>query len=273
MTTAGTSQTGTVLDRILERTASDLAVRVRATPLRELELVAATRTAVPSLRSALEGERLSVIAEVKRASPSKGTFPVQVEPASLVGEYLEGEADAISCLTDEPFFEGSLDDLNVVAALAHEAKAAVPVLRKDFIIDPYQIVEAKAHGADAILLIAAALTTARMKELYGVAESLGLEAIVEVHDAIEVERALEIGARIVGINNRDLRTLRVDLAVTEGLAPLIPSGTIVVGESGIATAADAARMARAGVQAILVGEALILQPDRAAALRQLRGAS
>ncbi len=272
MTATGATQTGTVLDRILERTASDLAVRMRATPLRHLEMVAATRTKVPSLRAALGRKGLSVIAEVKRASPSKGRFPVQVEPASVVTEYLKGGADAISCLTDEPFFEGSLADLNAVADVAHAGENAVPVLRKDFIIDPYQIVEAKAHGADAILLIAAALTTARMKELHLVADSVGLEAIVEVHDGREVERAVEVGARIVGINNRDLRTLRVDLAITESLAPQIPSGTIIVGESGIATAADAARMAQAGVHAILVGESLILQPNRAEALRQLRGA-
>jgi indole-3-glycerol phosphate synthase len=264
--------TGSVLEQILAQTVTDLAERKRAFPVGRLERAAEERGVIPSLHGALSGAELSVVAEVKRASPSRGVFPVAVEPREVAAAYLAGGAAAISCLTDEPFFRGSLDDLRAVAEIAHAAVSPLPVLRKDFVIDPYQVVEAKAHGADAVLLIAAALSDEEMRDLHSYAELIGLEALVEVHDEAELARAVDGGASIIGINNRDLKTLVVDLAVTERLAPLVPDDAVVVGESGIFTADDAQRMARAGVHAVLVGEALILQADRAAAVQRLLGA-
>ncbi len=264
-------RTGTVLDQILQQTAEDLSQRMRAVPIGDLYRVAADRREITSLARSIVDGPLSVIAEVKRGSPSKGNFPVIFDADDVARSYLDGGAAAISCLTDEPFFRGSLTDLRVVVSVAHSMKVPAPVLRKDFIVDPYQIVEAKAYGADAVLLITAALTQDYLKELRAFAESLGLEALVEIHDEPELERAVESGARLVGINNRDLRTLEVDLAVTERLAPMLPAGTIAVGESGILNRDDAVRMAKAGVHAILVGEALIVHPDRSLAVRLLRG--
>ena len=263
--------TGTILDRILERTASDLSERKTRVPLAQLEQRAANRPYPISLRAALEGPTVSVIAEIKRASPSRGIFPVDVRPADVASAYLLGGAAALSVLTDEPFFRGSLADLEATAAIAHARRKQAPVLRKDFILDEYQIVEARAHGADAVLLIAAALDDTALGALLAATAAYGLEALVEVHDEVEMDRAAAAGARLIGINNRDLRTFDVDLAVSERLAPRAPTSAIVVGESGIFAADDVARLERAGVSAVLVGEALILAPDRAAAVRALCG--
>ncbi len=262
---------GSVLDRIVARTAVDLAGRRRSIPIHRLERLANERTSIANLRRALAVAGLSVIAEVKRASPSRGAFPVEVEPRSVAKAYMAGGAAAISCLTDEPFFQGSLADLRAVAEVAHTAEEPVPVLRKDFVLDRYQVMEAKAHGADAVLLITAILSDEALRELRSFAESIGLQALVEVHDEQELARALDGGATIIGINNRDLTTFAVDLGVTERLAPLVPDTVLIVAESGIFTAADAARMSRAGAHGVLVGEALILEPDRSTAVRRLRG--
>jgi indole-3-glycerol phosphate synthase len=269
--TAGQATTGTVLDRILARTAADLAERRRAAPLGALAARAASLPAPVGLRSALAGAGLDVIAEVKRASPSQGVFPVPVDPPAVAASYLEGGAAAISVLTDGPFFHGSLGDLETVAAVAHARERPAPVLRKDFVVDPYQILEARAHGADAVLLIVAALDDGLLGELLAVARAHRLDALVEVHDEAELGRAVAAGADLIGINNRDLRSFAVDLAVGERLAPLVPAGTTVVGESGIFDAADVGRLAKAGVHAVLVGESLIVAPDRAAAVRALLG--
>lgn len=263
--------TGTILDRILARTAVDVAARKRALPLAALNQAAARRPAPLGFTAALRGADISVIAEVKRASPSRGVFPVEVDPAEVAHAYIHGGAAAISVLTDEPFFEGSLDDLAVVATVAHGAGRPVPVLRKDFVLDPYQIVEARAFGADAVLLIVAALDDARLAELLDCAGEVGLDALVEVHDEAEMERAAAAGATLIGINNRDLRTFEIDLAVSERLAGNAPKGAVLVGESGVFTADDASRLRRAGVAAVLVGEGLIVAADRAAAVRALRG--
>ena len=270
--TAGLLATGTVLDRILARTAADLAERRAKTPLAVLERRAAERPAPVSLRAALAGPGVAVIAEVKRGSPSRGLFPVTVDAAALAGEYLAGGAAALSVLTDAPFFAGSLADLADAARVAHARPKPAPVLRKDFVLDPYQVTEARAHGADAVLLIVAALPDPTLRGLLAAAAAAGMDARVEVHDRRELERAAAAGATLVGINNRDLRSFAVDLAVTERLAPLAPPGTVLVGESGVFTGADAARLGRAGVHAVLVGEALVLAEDRAAALRRLLGA-
>ena len=265
-------QSGTYLDRITVRTAEDVRRRAASVPLDELKARIGGQPVAVSLFDALKRPGLGVIAEFKRASPSKGRFPAEIEPDDVARAYIEGGASAISCLTDEPFFQGSLADLEAVARVANAAHTNVPVLRKDFVIDSYQIHEARAFGADAILLIVACLSPAQLREFREGAETLGLEALVEAHDADEVAIALESGARIVGINNRDLRDFHVDLATTERIAPLIPAGRAIVGESGIFTAADADRLRRAGCDAVLVGESLILQPDRAQAVRSLTGA-
>lgn len=263
--------TGTVLDRILVRTAADLERRKNATPVAMLERLASQRHNLSNLKRSLGSDDLSVIAEVKRASPSKGAFAAEVVPGEVAVAYLQGGAAAISCLTDEPFFHGSLADLSDVADVAHQQAAPIPVLRKDFIIDTYQVIEAKAHGADAILLIVAALDGQALRDLRENAEAIGLQALVEIHDEPELQLALDSGASLIGINNRDLRTLTVDLTVTERLAPLVSSEAVVVAESGIFTVEDAKRMTDAGAHAILVGEALIVQPDRSGAVRRLRG--
>lgn len=262
-------ETGTILDRILARTAADVAVRKSLASVEELERRAVERPAPLGLRAALSGREVSVIAEIKRASPSRGTFPVAVDPPVVAGEYLDGGAAALSVLTDEPFFQGSLADLAAASDVTHRRARAAPVLRKDFVVDAYQIAEARAYGADAFLLIVAALSDDLLRELMAVGERLGMDTLVEVHDEAELDRALTAGANLIGINNRDLRTFEIDLAVSERLAPRVPAGTIVVGESGIFERADVDRMERAGVHAVLVGESLILEPDRAGAVRRL----
>lgn len=256
--------TGTYLDRILEQTVETVARDKMRTP--PSQMLSRARFAPAAVPLALRRDTLTVIAEFKRASPSKGRFPVEVDPVDVANAYIDGGVAAISCLTDEPFFQGSLDDLGVIVTTAANR---VPVLRKDFTIDPYQIDQARAYGASLILLIVACLDDTQLREFRVQAESFGMHAIVEVHDDAEAERAVASGARIIGINNRDLKSFNTDLATTERIAPTLPKGTIIVGESGIHTVADAERMAAAGVDSILVGESLILQQDRAAAVRAL----
>jgi indole-3-glycerol phosphate synthase len=241
-------------------------------PVHALIRMAGERRAPLSLRDALSQAGLSVVAEIKRASPSRGRFPVEIDPARVAAEYLAGGASALSVLTDAHFFQGSLDDLSDAATVAHLAASPAPVLRKDFVVDEYQLHEALAFGADAILLIVAALDQGTLEDLLAVTRRLGLDALVEVHDEAEMERAVAAGAGVIGINNRDLRTFHVDLGVTERLAPLAPPDAVLVGESGIFTAEDAGRLAAAGVDAILVGESLIVSADRSGAVRALAGA-
>lgn len=262
-------RTDSILDAIIDRTVADVALRKEATSRQMLEGWAAERPPALSLRAALQRPGMSVIAEFKRASPSKGRFPVEIEPVEVARSYVKGGASAISVLTDGPFFQGSLDDLTAVGEIAWPVGA--PVLRKDFIVDDYQIVEARAAGADAVLLIVAALEDSRLIALQAFAARLGMDALVEVHDAQEMVRAADAGARIIGINNRDLRTFHVDLGISETLAPAAPVDTVVVAESGIRNRRDVERLVAAGVDAILVGESLILSDDRAAAIRTLVG--
>ncbi len=266
-------ETGTYLDRILARTAVDLDARKRQTPIAELERIAAARGACVDLRAALLSDRITVISEIKRASPSKGRFPVEIDPTALAAEYVAGGAAALSVLTDEPFFQGSLADMEAAAAVAHADERPRAILRKDFVIDRYQLVEAKAHGADAALLIVAALEQAHLVALAAEARELGLSTLVEVHDEGEMERAIAAGARVIGVNNRDLRSFQVDLAVTERLAPLAPVDVPLVSESGIFTRADVERVATAGAAAILVGEGLIVARDRAATFAEFTSVS
>ena len=208
----------------------------------------------------------AIIAEVKKASPSRGLLAPRFSPVRTAKQYEQGGAAAISVLTDAEFFQGSLADLEAARAACN-----LPILRKDFTIDPLHIIEAAAHGADAILLIAAILDSTEMRTLRELAESLGLAALVEVHTADELQATIDSGARIIGVNNRDLHTFNVRLELSLELAQSIPSEATRVSESGIFTAADVRRLGDAGYQAFLVGEALMKSSDPAEALRSLRG--
>jgi indole-3-glycerol phosphate synthase len=262
-------QTGTILDAILARTAADLADRKSTTAVADLEAAALSRPAPLSLRAALGGPEMSVVAEVKRGSPSRGTFQVNVEPATVASDYVSGGAAAISVLTDEPFFQGTLGDLDAVACAAQFRERAVPLLRKDFVVDRYQIVEARAHSADAVLLIVAALDDTTLQQLLTEAAAWGMDALVEVHDEWEMERATAVGADLIGINNRDLKSFTVDLSVSERLVPMAPDDAVIVAESGVHGPDDVKRLYHAGAHAVLVGETLITAPDRAAAVQEL----
>ena len=264
-------ETGTILDRIVTQTWIDFDQRRQTVSSSELHERAARRPAPIDVRAALVRDRVTVIAEFKRASPSRGRFPVEVEPAHVAREYAAGGAAAISCLTDEPFFQGSLADLDAVAEATYTLETPVGVLRKDFIVDRYQVDEARAFGASCILLIVACLADGHLRDLREYAASQGLSVLVEVHDERELDRALSVGADMIGINNRDLRTFAVDRELTSRLAPRVPGDVVLVGESGIRTPVHVAQMGEAGVDAVLVGESLIVQDDRAAAVRALSG--
>jgi indole-3-glycerol phosphate synthase len=260
----------TVLERILEQTRVEVERRKREHPLDGSSLAGAASgaghasSAGRSFRDALDRDGIGVIAEFKRRSPSAGALRERPDLAEIVGAYERGGAVAVSVLTEGPNFEGSLADLR-------EARAAcgLPLLRKDFIVDPYQLHEALAAGADAVLLIVAALAQQELASLHATARALGLDVLVEVHDRDELRIALEVGAEIVGINNRDLRDFSVDVARTEALLDEVPSAVAVVSESGIARAEQVRRLRQSGVQAVLVGESLMRSADPAAALRAL----
>ncbi len=209
---------------------------------------------------------LSLIAEIKRASPSAGEIAPGARPPDLARSYEAGGAAAISVLTEPDHFRGSLEDLR-----AARAACALPILRKDFLCDTLHVWEARGAGADAVLLIVAALTETELVSLSDLASDLGMAALVEVHAAPEVERAVDAGARLIGVNTRDLATLEVDPAMVGKLRPSIPGGILVVGESGVATRADVEELEAAGVDAILVGEAILRAPDPAAKIRDLLG--
>ncbi len=259
-------RTQTVLDKILDNTVQEVAVRQQITPLADM-IDAAERTAPPrDFAGALRRETVALIAEVKHASPSRGVLVDPFDPVVLATTYAANGAAAISVLTDARFFQGSLDDLRAVRAAVD-----VPVLRKDFVIDFYQVYEARAAGADAVLLIVAALDDAQLANLYALARSLDLTALVEVHDEAELDRALHVGARVIGINNRDLHTFNVDLGTTARLAQRVPARVTLVAESGIHRAADVQAMAAAGARAVLVGEAVVQADDTAARVRKLSG--
>ncbi len=220
-----------------------------------------------NMAGALMGDDVRVIAEVKKASPTKGLLRADFDPVALARVYADNGAAAVSVLTDERHFQGSIEHL---AAVRQElGTRGVPVLRKEFIFDDYQVCEARAAGADAILLIVSMLSPGRLADLIDLAQGFWMQCLVEVHDGDELDVALEAGADIVGINNRDLRTFEVDLGVTERLAPLAPAGKIVVSESGIRSREAVRRLGRAGAHAVLIGEALVTAADPGAKLRSL----
>lgn len=268
-----TTNATTFLERIVAHKHREVAARRQQRSQDLVEREAAGRAPALDFAGALAAPGMRLIAEVKGASPSKGVLIEPFEPPAIAADYLAAGADAISVLTDEDFFKGSLDHLRAVKALAGGADPPRPVIRKDFLLDRYQVAEARAAGADAVLLIVAMLDDALLRDLHAAAHGWGMAALVEVHNEAEADRALAAGATLIGINNRDLHTFKVDLATTERLAPRLPDGVTVVGESGIGTVKDVQRLAAAGVDAILVGESLVKAPDRGAAIRALLGRS
>jgi indole-3-glycerol phosphate synthase len=255
-----------VLEQIVAQKHEELMARRCQRTFNDLRLAAEEQVPTRDFSSPLRGPGLSVIAEIKRRSPAKGDLNLALDPAEQAARYERAGASAISVLTDEPYFKGSDDDL-----VAARRFVGLPVLRKDFTLHPFQVYEARALGADAILLIARCLGDGLLRDLRLIAESLGMAALVEVHDETELERALASEARVVGINNRDLDTLEVDPETSLRLRPRIPAGIVTVSESGIARPELAARLREARFDAILVGEALVTAPDPEALLAALRG--
>jgi indole-3-glycerol phosphate synthase len=256
----------TILDEILAHKRVEVGAAKQRVPPQSLARRAASLGPTRSFRRALLGTGPRVIAELKRRSPSKGEIRPDFDAVAIARAYQAGGAAALSVLTDERFFGGSLAVLEAV-----RAASSLPLLRKDFVIDSYQIDEARVAGADAVLLIVAALTPRTLSRLDEHARDLDLDVLVEVHDEAELEVAKTIGADLIGINNRDLKSFATDLAVTERLAKLVPEGVLIVAESGISEPADVERLARAGAPAFLVGESLMREPDPGLALRRLLG--
>jgi len=259
-----------ILAKILTTKAEEVIAAQVARPFaaldREARAAGAPRGFANALRKRIESGSAAVVAEVKRASPSKGLLRPQFDPASIAASYERAGATCLSVLTDQPFFQGAPEFL-----VAARAACALPVLRKEFIVDEYQIVESRALGADAVLLIVAALDDARLAALEACARGYGMDVLVEVHDAGELDRALALATPLIGINNRNLRTFHVSLHTTIELLSRVPHDRIIVTESGILARRDVAQMRRHGVNAFLVGEAFMRAPDPGAALTALFG--
>jgi len=261
-----TQTTADLLATIVAGTRRIVEVREQREPRAELERRALTRRPrAGRLTAALSRtDRVNVIAECKRRAPSRGVLRASYDPAAIAAGYAAAGAAAISVLTEPTFFDGALEHLEAV-----RAAVGVPLLRKDFIVSEYQLLEARAAGADAVLLIVAALDIARLSELHGLAAALELEVLVEAHDAVELDRALSIGARIIGVNNRNLRTLEVDVHASDTLIARVPKDVIAVSESGLRTADDLQRLRALGYRAFLIGERFMTADDPGIALREL----
>lgn len=253
-----------VLDEILVGVREDVARRQELVSLEEIRALAAAAPCALDAYTALRSPGVGVIAEVKRSSPSRGDLAEISDPAELAGEYAAGGARCVSVLTESRWFGGSIDDL-----VAVRAAVKVPVLRKDFVVSSYQVHEARAHGADLILLIVAALEQNALIGLLERVESLGMTALVEVHDEEEADRALDAGARVIGVNARDLRTLEIDRTVFERIAPGLPGHVVKVAESGVRGPHDLIKYASAGADAVLVGEGLVTQKSPRDAVAEL----
>ncbi|ACT25457.1 Indole-3-glycerol phosphate synthase (IGPS) (EC 4 .1.1.48) [Mycobacterium tuberculosis variant bovis] len=261
--TAGMSP-ATVLDSILEGVRADVAAREASVSLSEIKAAAAAAPPPLDVMAALREPGIGVIAEVKRASPSAGALATIADPAKLAQAYQDGGARIVSVVTEQRRFQGSLDDLDAV-----RASVSIPVLRKDFVVQPYQIHEARAHGADMLLLIVAALEQSVLVSMLDRTESLGMTALVEVHTEQEADRALKAGAKVIGVNARDLMTLDVDRDCFARIAPGLPSSVIRIAESGVRGTADLLAYAGAGADAVLVGEGLVTSGDPRAAVADL----
>ncbi len=262
-----TGQMTNKLTEICATKRAEVAQRKLLATIADLDRKAAAQSAPRGFEAALRSKAatgFALIAEIKKASPSKGLIRPDFHPAAHAQAYQEGGAACLSILTDAPYFQGHEDYLV-------EARAActLPCLRKDFMVDPWQVAEARAIGADAILIIVAALDDAQMAEIEAAARERGMDVLVEVHDEAEMERAARLHSRLIGVNNRDLRSFTTDLGTTKRLAPLAPEGTLLVGESGINSHADCMALAAAGVRTFLVGESLMRQDDVAAATHAL----
>lgn len=255
------------LQRIVADTLEEVENRKRRSPLEELRRLAQAQSPALDLAAALRGNGVKLIAEIKRASPSRGVIRSDFDPIEIAKIYAANGAAAISVLTEPRHFLGSLDYLRSIRDAPGSGRP--PLLRKDFILDPYQVYESRAYGADSLLLIVAILEPSRLNELLGLSHELGMKCLVEVHNEDEVGVAVASGARIIGINNRDLKTFKVDVTTTRRLRPLIPPDRIVVSESGIASRSDMLRLREWGVDAALVGEYLIRASDVAARMREL----
>jgi len=253
-----------LLLRLVAESRAEAEARRAAMPVQHLERIAAALPPPRDFRGALRGDRLTVIAEMKARTPVMGRLSDDYSPGRLAGLYSAAGAAALSVLCQETSFGGRPEHLAEARAVSD-----LPVLRKDFTVDEHQVLEARAYGADAVLLIVAALEPSRLRALLGLSRELGMDVVVEVHDEAELAAALNAGATLVGVNHRDLTTFQVDLSVTERLRPLVPPDVVYVAESGIHTAEDAFRMRRAGADAVLVGEALMRAADPAAKLREL----
>jgi indole-3-glycerol phosphate synthase len=254
-----------ILDDIVADKIPEIETRKRELPIEELKKQIQEQSPALDFSSALTGDRINLIAEVKKASPSKGIIREDFNPVDIARTYSSNGAAAISVLTDEKYFMGSLDYLKDIRK---NLDKPVPLLRKDFILDEYQVYEARAAGADAILLIVSILKTEKLADLMGLSHQLGMKCLVETHDEFECEVAVNSGAKIIGINNRDLKTFSVDIETTGWIRKLIPADRIVVSESGIRNRSDIERLKNWNVDAVLIGESLMASEDIAAAMKE-----